>query len=85
VASAYLSPRAVADRLGLAKPDSILAAIHAGELDAVDVSRPGAKRATWRIAQSALDKFLESRRAVPTPKFNRRTRRKPLTDVVEYF
>jgi hypothetical protein len=79
----YLTVRQIADRLGLAKVDGILAAIHAGDLIASDVSAsPG--RPTWRIAAEDLDRWLASRRAVPAPKATR-TRRRRLADVTRYF
>ena len=82
---AFLTAREVAGRLGLAKPDLILAAIHAGELMAVNVSRPGAKRRTWRIPVSAFDAFLRRRTAVPTPTQGHRRRRERPAGVTEYF
>ena len=63
--AAYLTTRDVADRLGLAKTDSVLAWIAAGTLPAVNVSS-GPGRPTSRIASAELDTFLAGRRAVPT-------------------
>ena len=83
--SRYLSPKAVAELLGIVKVDIVLAAIHAGELVAADVSRPNAKRPTWRISPTDLDAFLASRRAVPPPPVVRHTRRQKMKNVIEFF
>jgi hypothetical protein len=74
----------VADRLGFAKPDSVLKLIARGDLPASNVST--GKRATWRIDAAALSDFLERRRAVPVvPRSTRRKRRPMLKAVTEYF
>ncbi|MBT6155799.1 MAG: hypothetical protein HOK71_12090 [Planctomycetaceae bacterium] len=39
------------------KVDTVLAHIHAGKLEAIDVSRPGSKRPRWRIPVSAIYEF----------------------------
>jgi hypothetical protein len=79
---AYLSPRAVADRLGLAKTDAVLAWIHTGELRAINVSA-GPGRPTWRIAPEDLELFLAGRRTRPaTP---RARRRKKFADVIQFY
>lgn len=41
--------------------DRVLDAIHNGDLIAVDIRTRGAKRATWRISQEALDTYLAAR------------------------
>jgi excisionase family DNA binding protein len=41
--------------------DRVLDAIHNGDLIAVDIRTRGAKRATWRISQEALDAYLAAR------------------------
>lgn len=43
----------------------VLAYIHAGDLDAVDVSRvPGVGRPRWRIRRSAIEAFEQARSSV---------------------
>ncbi|HEX3152825.1 MAG TPA: helix-turn-helix domain-containing protein [Gemmataceae bacterium] len=81
---AYLSPRAVADRLGLKKTATVLAWIRAGHLLASNVGA-GSDRPTWRIAASDLDAFLERRRAVPAAKPAPTTKRKRPEGVTKYF
>jgi len=71
--SPALSPPQVARQLAV-KPDTVLAWIAAGELAAVDVRRPGAKRPRWRITQDSLDAFHRRRSARPTPAKHARQR-----------
>lgn len=80
----YLTPREVADRLRLVKTDAVLAAIHAGELPAVNVGA-GPDRPTWRIRAEDLAAFLEGRRAVPREKPSRRARRTQRPEPTSYF
>lgn len=48
---------------GLAPEDTLLAAIHSGELEAVNVAKnPNGQRPRWRISESALAKWLLRRR-----------------------
>jgi hypothetical protein len=82
VADTYLSPRAIADQLRLAKTDAVLAWIARGELAAVNVSA-GAGRPTWRIPPEALEEFLARRRAVPA--VTRPARRRKRSAVVKFF
>jgi excisionase family DNA binding protein len=79
----HLTTRQVADRLGLADTDAVLAWIAAGQLAAVNVSA-GPGRPTWRIAATDLDTFLAGRRAVPTPAV-RRSRRSRSADVIRFY
>lgn len=81
--AAYLTVRQVADRLALAKADTVLRLIRAGALPAVNVSA-GAGRPTWRISPEALGEFLAAHRAVPVPNTPRRRRRKAVK-VTSYF
>lgn len=81
---AYLSPRGVADRLGLAKTDTVLAWIASGELAAVNVGT-GTGRPTWRIAAADLAAFLQRRQAVPALKPGPAPRRKRRKGVTQYF
>jgi len=55
-----LSVDAVADEFAVERK-TILALIHAGELEAFDARRPGARRALYRITRAALDDFRERR------------------------
>lgn len=45
----------------------VLEWIAAGDLEAVDVTGTGGKRATWRISEDALAAFDEKRRYRPAP------------------
>jgi excisionase family DNA binding protein len=79
----YLTPRQVADRLGLARTDAILTWIASGHLHAVNVST-GPGRPTWRIASADLDSFLAARRSAPA-QTARRSRRPKTPDVIRFF
>jgi hypothetical protein len=57
------------------KPHVVLDLIDAGELPAIDVSRPGSKRPRWRILPVDLEAFEERRRAKPKQKPQRRATR----------
>ena len=50
--------------------------IKAGDLAAVNVGKAGAKRPSYRVTPEALEQFERSRRAVPMPSREVRTRRK---------
>lgn len=78
-----LTVREVARRLGLRKAAAVLAHIHAGRLQAVNVGA-GTDRPTWRVSSADLAAFLASRRAVPADKPARRLRR-PAGGVTTYF
>ena len=80
----YLTVRQICQRLTLAKSDSVLSAIRSGDLAAVNVSA-GKGRPTWRIAPDDFERFLVNRRAVPAVKLERRTRRRKLVGVTEFF
>lgn len=43
-------------------PDHVLALGEAGELDVVDLRRPGAQRGVYRVAPASVDVLLEKRR-----------------------
>jgi excisionase family DNA binding protein len=79
-----LTVRAVADMLGLKKPDAVLRAIASGSLPASNISN-GSGRATWRISADDLQAFIESRRAVPTVATPKRTARRKAATVTKYF
>ena len=79
----FITPRAVADLLGLAKTDAVLAWIHTGKLRAVDLSA-GTGRPRWKVRESDLAEFLKSREAAP-PAVAKRDRRKRLEGVTKYF
>jgi excisionase family DNA binding protein len=81
----FLSPAAIAARLGLAKPTPVLAWIRNGELKASNVGTNPSGRPTWRIAEADFDAFVERRRAVPAPAVERRVRRTRLAKVTAYF
>lgn len=48
---------AVAERLDM-HPVSVYRLIHSGDLEALEVSRRGAKKPSFRISETALRKFL---------------------------
>lgn len=54
----------LADRWAI-KPHVVLALIAAGELKAINVAAPGAKRPHWRIMPGALEDFELRRQAMP--------------------
>lgn len=78
-----LSPREVAALFGIS-PDKVLAWIHSGELQAVNVAtRPGG-RPRWRIDQADLMAF-EQRRAATPPAPICRVRRKKQSGIIDFF
>jgi Helix-turn-helix domain len=79
----FLTPAAVAARLGVAKVDVIYAHIAAGNLRAVNVS-VGNCRPCWRIREVDLEEFLAGRAAVPATKPTRRHTARRLK-VTRYF
>jgi excisionase family DNA binding protein len=80
--SKHFSVRNAAEELGVCQ-HTILQFIRSGELRAVNVARPGAKKPRWRIPQAALDLFLLVRTATPPPPTGRRRKRPP--DVIEFY
>lgn len=81
---AYYTVAEVQARLRLRKPDPVLAAIHAGQLRAVNVSA-GPTRPTWRISEQALSAWLESRTARPAVAAPRQKRARVPGGVTPYF
>lgn len=72
IVSTYLRPRDVAERLDV-RVHSVLTWIRSGELPASDVSTTRGGRPSWRIAESDLQTFLESRSQThPTKQQHRR-------------
>lgn len=71
--SAYVSPPALARRLGV-KPESVIGWIRSGELPAINVGRRGASRPRYRISAEAVSTFEAGRAAVPVRKATRRPR-----------
>lgn len=67
----YLSPPAVAERLGIS-PEKVISWIVSGELRAANVASRGSSRPRWRIAPESLDDFLAARSASPSPPNKRR-------------
>jgi excisionase family DNA binding protein len=58
--------------------NKILNLIRSGELSAINVAQNGnGKRPRWRIADSDLDAFLESRKTATSPQVAIRKTRKP--------
>jgi excisionase family DNA binding protein len=59
--SALLPVPAVAERLGCSD-SHVYRLIAVGELDAIDISQPGARKAKTRVSEANLDAYIESRR-----------------------
>lgn len=79
----FFTVKQAAETLGI-EEENVLAAIHSGELSAVNVAKnPKGQRPRWRIAESSLGRFLLSRRnaAAPQPPKPRTTR----TTAVDHF
>ena len=60
----WITTTEAARRIGGAEPvtnDHVLALLEDGELEARDVSRPGARRPEWRFNPESLDAFLKRR------------------------
>lgn len=68
----YLTVAEVAARLSLSE-ETITAAIKSGALPASNVSQ-GKLRPRWRVSESDLAQWLESRQAVPVKRHQRRRR-----------
>ena len=71
-----LDPGAIAARLNLKKTDVVLAWIARGELKATNIASDPTTRPLWRITEADLAAFLESRRATPKAKRQRKGRPK---------
>jgi len=71
----------------LVDQERVLAWIHAGELQAVNVASPGACRPRWRILRTALDEFMTARRnKKPEPETQAPQRkRRQQESYVKYF
>lgn len=80
--AAYVTPPEYAARVR-AKPETIIAAIKRGELEAIDLARPGARRPRYRISPEAIQAFERRRLAGPAPKTTRRKRQ--AVDYREYY
>lgn len=72
------TPPQIAEGLGI-DVHTVLAWIHSGQLVARKLGN-GRKRPRFRVAQSALDRFLKSREMTPPPP-RRRQRRQKSVDV----
>ncbi len=71
---AYLSPPAIAERLGVS-PEKVIRWIARGELRAVNLADRLGGRPRWRVSQADLESFLAARAAQPRP-----GRRRPRTE-----
>ena len=60
----HLKPRQVAERLQM-DYDTVLRAIHLGQLPAMNVARPDAKRADFRVSLGQLAEFERRCAVVP--------------------
>lgn len=68
----HLTPPAIAEALGIA-PETVLGWIKSGQLVARRLGK-GTQRPRYRVAQSALERFLQSRETTP-PAARQRKRR----------
>ena len=59
-AARLLAVPAAAERLGCSE-NHVYRLIAAGELDAIDIAQPGAKKAKTRVSEANLDAYIESR------------------------
>lgn len=57
----WLSTRETAARLGGVSPDQVYSWVEAGELQAMDISRSGAKRKTYAFKPEWVEAFMEKR------------------------
>lgn len=83
----WLTIREVA-RLIRVSRDTVERWVRTGQLEAVDVSRttrPGARRASWRISSRSLAAFLDQRatRPPPPPTPSRRATRREVVDFIK--
>ena len=59
----YFTPQEAAELLST-NDDKVIAWIHSNELDAIDVAKSkNSQRPRWRISESALGRFIISRRS----------------------
>ncbi len=80
----YTVPRA-AELLGT-DTDKVLNWIHSGELEAVNIAtNRNGKRPRWRVAESALGKFLLARRHPASTQAPSTPRRRKAANVTEFF
>lgn len=83
VPAVYLSPRQVAERLGVLVP-VVLNWIASGELRAANVAKKNGVRPRWKIAPADLELFLAAR-ANRQPPPVRRQRMRPEPGEIQYF
>lgn len=80
--STCITPPALAKRWASA-PETVLALIASGDLEAFDARRPGSSRPRWRITPEAVAEFQRRRSGKSRPKPARRRRKDP--NVTEFF
>lgn len=81
----YLSPREVAERLGV-RVHAVLIWIASGELRAANLAtKRGARRPLWKIAPADLEVFLVGRGNSPATPPARRPRNRSDDGVIQYF
>lgn len=62
----HLTPPKLARRWGC-KPETVIGLIRSGELQAIDLARPGSLRPRYRISPEAIADFERRRSASPMP------------------
>lgn len=83
--SPYLTPPQIAVRLGVTN-SKILGWIQSGELRAVNLAATRSNQPRWKVLESDLERFLESRTALPPePKKMRRRNERLATGEIDFF
>jgi len=77
----FETPPTIAEAIG-SSPDTIRAAIHSGDLEAVNIGSMG--RPTWRISEVAWQAYLEARSSKTQKTRRRRTKAGKRVRVVEF-
>lgn len=72
--SPYLTPPQIAARLGVVN-NKVLGWIRSGELRAVNLAASRSGQPRWKVLESELQRFLDSRAAMPPPPKPPRTRK----------
>ncbi|HUE74573.1 MAG TPA: helix-turn-helix domain-containing protein [Pirellulaceae bacterium] len=80
----FLTIRQFADRI-ITSPDRIRDLIDSGDLRAVNIGKPGARRKTWRIPADEVERWLDSRASRPPAKPQPRERKRAAAYIPQYL